>query len=133
MIFLSFIFPILYLVLNLNVLDFSLKIFDNLREFSYLNFEYIIQEIRKEKNFNGIWTIGSCDDPHKTIYIYQGLKKYLLKKVLCHEITHAAMYSYNVNLSLEQEELLADLLSTYGEEIIEIANRVFAKLIGRYA
>ena len=73
-----------------------------------------------------------CDDQHKTIYIYQGLKKYLLKKVLCHEITHAAMYSYNINLSLEQEELLADLLSTYGEEIIEIANRVFAKLIGRY-
>ena len=82
---------------------------------------------------DGTWTIGSCDDPHKTIYIYHGLKKYLLKKVLCHEITHAAMYSYNVNLSLEQEELLADLLSTYGEEIIEIANRVFAKLIGRYA
>ena len=33
----------------------------------------------------------------------------------------------------DEEELLADLLSTYGEEIIEIANRVFAKLIGRYA
>jgi len=51
-----------------------------------------------------------------------------LKKVLCHEITHAAMFSYNVNLSLEQEELVADLISTYGEEIVYITNKIFTKL-----
>jgi len=51
-----------------------------------------------------------------------------LKKVLCHEITHAAMFSYDVNLSIEQEELLADLIATYGEEIIEVTNRIFRKI-----
>lgn len=56
------------------------------------------------------------------------IKSWLLKKVLCHEITHAAMFSYNVNLSLEQEELLADLIATYGEEILIITNKIFAKL-----
>ncbi len=54
----------------------------------------------------------------------------LLKKVLCHEIVHAAMFSYNVDLTLEQEELVADLIATYGEEIIEITNQMFKKIKG---
>lgn len=52
----------------------------------------------------------------------------LFKKVLCHEITHAAMFSYNVNLDYSQEELVADLISTYGDEIIEVTNRIFYHL-----
>ena len=43
------------------------------------------------------------------------------------------MFSYDVSLTLEQEELLADLIATYGEEIVSITNKVFAKLKrGRY-
>jgi hypothetical protein len=38
------------------------------------------------------------------------------------------MFSYNVDLSLGQEELIADLIATYGEEIIYITNKIFAKL-----
>lgn len=49
-------------------------------------------------------------------------------KVLCHEITHAAMFSYNIELSLDQEELVADLIATYGEEIIFIANKIFRRI-----
>ena len=56
----------------------------------------------------------------------------MLKKVLCHELTHAAMFSYNVELSLEQEELLADIIATYGEEIIQITNTLFYKIKGRH-
>lgn len=77
---------------------------------------------------DGSLTIGTCDDISKTIYLNNTLTGPLLKKVLCHEITHSAMFSYDVNLTLEQEELLADLIATYGEEIIEIANKVFKKL-----
>lgn len=38
------------------------------------------------------------------------------------------MFSYNVDLSLEQEELIADLISTYGQEIVYITNKIFNKL-----
>ena len=55
-----------------------------------------------------------------------------LKKVLCHEIVHAAMFSYNIDLSLEQEELVADLIATYGEEINEITNQTVKKIKGAY-
>ncbi len=77
---------------------------------------------------DGSTTIGACDDPSKTIYISWDLDMNMMKKVLCHEVTHAAMFSYNVELTLEQEELLADLFATYGQEIIDITNRIFLRL-----
>ncbi len=77
---------------------------------------------------DGSLSIASCDDNTKTIYINNQLTGPFFKKVLCHELTHAAMFSYNVDLTLEQEELLADLIATYGEEIIHITNKVFNKL-----
>lgn len=38
------------------------------------------------------------------------------------------MFSYDVFLTPKQEELLADLIATYGEEIIYITNKIFKKL-----
>ena len=73
-----------------------------------------------------------CDDNVKCIFVATGLPITLLKKVLCHEIVHAAMFSYNVDLTLEQEELVADLVATYGEEVIEITNQMFKKIKGAY-
>ena len=80
------------------------------------------------QRFNGQYSIGACDNLTRTIYINQNLQGALLKKVLCHQITHAAMFSYNIDLSIEQEELIADLISTYGQEIIYITNKIFTKL-----
>lgn len=77
---------------------------------------------------SGRVTIGCCDDNDKTIYINYELTSDMIQKVLCHEITHAAMFSYNIELSLEQEELLADLVATYGQEIIFITNKIFHRL-----
>ena len=42
------------------------------------------------------------------------------------------MFNYNVDLTLEQEELVADLVATYGEEIIEVTNQMFKKIKGAY-
>ena len=81
---------------------------------------------------DGSLTIGACDDDTKTIYVNDMLNDALMRKVICHEITHAAMFSYNVKLTVDQEELLADLIATYGDEIISITNRVFSKIKGGY-
>ena len=82
-------------------------------------------------NYNS-FTLGCCDNTTKTIFIADGLDESKFRKVLAHEVTHAAMFSYEVFLTLEQEELLADIFSTYGNEIITIANKVFKKIKGRY-
>lgn len=34
-------------------------------------------------------------------------------------------------MTLDQEELIADLIATYGEEIIEVTNRIFNKIRGK--
>ena len=74
---------------------------------------------------SGDFTLGCCDNNLKVIFISDGLDTKKFIKVLCHEITHAAMFSYKVKLTLDQEELIAD---TYGNEIIEVTNKVFYKI-----
>lgn len=82
------------------------------------------------KRNDGVYTLGSCDNNSRTVYINNRLDNYMMRKVLCHEITHAAMFSYNIILTLDQEELLADLIATYGAEIIAVTDKVFRKLAG---
>lgn len=77
---------------------------------------------------NGMHTIGVCNNNTKTIFLSNQLRGNLLKKVLCHELVHAAMFSYQVELDLEQEELVANLIATYGEEIIQKTNEIFKRL-----
>ena len=77
---------------------------------------------------DGTLSIGACDNDTKIIYLNKLLYGKNLQKVLTHEITHAAMFSYGVYLTHDQEELLADLLDTYGDEIIYTANKVFRKI-----
>lgn len=74
---------------------------------------------------NGTFAIGACDDHSKTIYLNNTLTGSYLKRVLCHEITHAAMFSYNISMSLPQEELFAELMAAFGDEIIKITNVIF--------
>ena len=77
---------------------------------------------------NGTYAIGACDDRTKTIYLNNTLTGRYLKRVLCHEITHAALFSYNITMSLQQEELIANIMSIFGAEIIKVTNIVFNQL-----
>lgn len=74
------------------------------------------------------FTLGCCDNNTLTIYIADGLSESKFYKVLGHEMTHAAMFSYGVKLTYDQEELLADIFSTYGGEIVKVTNKVFRKI-----
>lgn len=80
---------------------------------------------------NGDFAIGACDDFSKTIYLSKNLSGEYLKKVLCHEITHAMMFSFNIRMPLSQEELFAELMATFGEEIVKITNILFSYLLKR--
>lgn len=77
---------------------------------------------------DGTQALGMCNNTDKAIFISEDLDTFMRKKVLCHEVTHAAMFSYNVNLSIEQEEIVADLVATYGQEIIHITNLIFNRI-----
>ena len=68
---------------------------------------------------------GVCDKVTQTICIDETLSPQELKEVLCHEIVHAFMYSYMIDLSYSEEELVAELMSQYGEEILETTNIIY--------
>ena len=74
---------------------------------------------------NGEYSVGCCNSFDKTIYLSNNLKGDFLKKVLTHEISHAALFSYHVFLPLDLEEEVADLIATYGHEITNLSNKIY--------
>lgn len=77
---------------------------------------------------DGSYTVGMCDRTTQTIYISDLLNGAFLRKVLIHEVCHSAMFSYGIDMSVEQEELFCDLVSTYGDEIFAIVDDLFMSL-----
>lgn len=96
----------------------------------YWNIKLVSDNHPKLQRQDKTYALGSCDAESQTIYLSAAIPKYKLQKVLCHEITHAAMFSYHVLLDETQEELIADLIATYGQEIIEVTNRIFSRIRG---
>ena len=82
---------------------------------------------------NGDYAIGACNDSTKTIYINNELYGEDFEKVLCHELVHAAMFAYDVILGYDEEELIAEIIATFGEEIIDLTDIIFERIRrGRY-
>lgn len=75
------------------------------------------------EKYDGTFALGICDNEAHTIYMSAALRGRAYKKVLCHEITHAFISSYCPNLSIEEDELFADLMATYGEEILYFTDK----------
>lgn len=74
---------------------------------------------------DGSRTVGVCVCDLHTIYIADSLSTDFKRKVLIHEVCHSAMYSYGVYLDDELEEIVCDIVASFGEEIIDIVDRIF--------
>lgn len=68
---------------------------------------------------SGEYAMGVCDGSQRIIALSEDIPRWMLHGILAHEITHAAMFSYDIDLSLEQEELVADLIEDFGSEILK--------------
>lgn len=77
---------------------------------------------------DGSRTVGMCDRGTKEICISDMLRGGFLRKVLIHEVTHSAMMSYGIDMSVEQEELFCSLVATYGDEIFDVVDDLFMAL-----
>lgn len=69
--------------------------------------------------------LGVCDKITQTICVDETLSPQFLKEVLCHELVHAFMFSYAIDLSYEEEEMVAKIMSQYGEDIIQRTNAIY--------
>lgn len=77
---------------------------------------------------NGIPHLGMTDTAKRTIYINNILYGEQLYKVLCHEIVHAFMFSYNLYLDEQGEEKLANFIAEYGKDIIDDTDYILQEL-----
>ena len=69
--------------------------------------------------------LGVCDKVMQTICIDKTLSPHKLKEVLCDELVHAFMFSYAIDLSYDEEEMVAELMSQYGDDIIHKTNAIY--------
>ena len=77
---------------------------------------------------DGTYTLGVCDNFYKTVYIYKYLDDFMFNKVLAHEITHVFCFEYDLSLDIDTEEIIADFISLYGREIINLTDEIINTL-----
>ena len=77
---------------------------------------------------DGSLTVGVTDGNDNCVYLSDLLSGAFLKKVLCHELCHCFMMSYNISIPIEQEEFLADWISIYGEDLIYLLDDLMSTM-----
>lgn len=76
---------------------------------------------------DGSRTIGMTDWNTRSVYLDKHLHGALLEKVLCHELCHVFCFSYNIHMDSDQEEFLADWISIYGRDVIEVLDDLLSQ------
>ena len=100
-------------------------------------YEIIVKKYDEEEAFERRSICGFSDEYSKVIVVcdmktYKGweheTEKSAIeaqKRTVRHEIVHAFMYSYMIDLSYSEEELVAELMSQYGEDILSETNAIY--------
>lgn len=69
--------------------------------------------------------LGVCDKVTQTICIDKTLSLPKIKDVLYHELVHAFVFSYDIDMSYDEEEMVAELVSQYGEKITDKVDIIY--------
>ena len=71
---------------------------------------------------DGRKVLGLCDNNIKTIFIADNQSDYKTEHIICHEVTHAICFEYDIHLDYEMEEWLCNFMSDHGKEIIYLVD-----------
>lgn len=86
------------------------------------------EELRRS---DGVYTLGVTDGNTKTVSIAKGMSDYMANKVLCHELVHCYSFSYDCQIDMHTEEIIADFMSLYGRDIIYLADDILYNVLER--
>jgi hypothetical protein len=100
---------------------------------------FIINNVKWKLNFvplysedlmrsDGTYTFGMCDGNTNTISIANGLDAEFTERILCHELTHAVCFSYEIFMPIDLEEKLCNFMSNHGREIIDLLDYLLSIL-----
>lgn len=72
--------------------------------------------------WNDCYTVATTDERYHTIFISNDVDDEFLLKILEHELYHCYEFSgIAYDLPIYYEELVADFIATYGQELIDTA------------
>lgn len=74
-------------------------------------------------------TLGVTDNNDRMVYMNNRLSYDMFDKVLCHELCHVFSFAYNLHIPIEIEEMIADFLSTYGRDVIAVADDILKEVL----
>lgn len=74
-------------------------------------------------------TLGVTDNNDRTVYMNNRLSYDMFDKVLRHELCHVFSFSYGLHIPIEIEEMIADFLSTYGRDVIAVADDILKEVL----
>lgn len=77
---------------------------------------------------NNVFSVATTDLLTHTIYISNEIYGNFLYKVLKHEIYHCYEFSMTYDFPTYYEEIIADFIANYGEELIDIAQNVYEQI-----
>lgn len=93
--------------------------------------EWHIEQVNPDSTMlvrsDGSRTVGMTDGDTHTVFIDNTISDIFYKRVLCHEIVHCICFSYDIHIPIEQEELIAEWVSEYGRECIDILDKLLSK------
>lgn len=80
------------------------------------------------KRSDDTYTLGVTDGNLKCVFIADNISDFMTRKVLCHELCHVFCISYDVYMSIDEEERLADWISLYGTELVYLLDDLMSVL-----
>lgn len=78
---------------------------------------------------DGTITLGVTDNNDRTVYMNNRLSYDMFDRVICHELCHVFSFAYNLHIPIETEEMIADFLSTYGRDVIAVADDILKEVL----
>lgn len=74
------------------------------------------------------FTVGVTDRSDHMIYLSDGLYGNFLRAVLSHEICHAIMASYDIDMDIPDEECVCQIMENYGDEVSKLTEEIMENL-----
>ena len=78
---------------------------------------------------DGQRVLGVCDNNIKTIFIADNQTDTKTEHILCHEITHAICFEYDIHLDYEMEEWLCNFMADHIRETVEILDAILSETL----
>lgn len=83
----------------------------------------------KLRRSDGSITHAVTDWNDRAVYVSALPRGEFLRKIIAHELVHCFMFSYSIHIPIQEEEYIANWVSTYGTDLITLLDNLMYSLL----